>query len=210
MHDTALITGDAFAQNFGGPGKIVMDLGGQDVNGSLRKSFEKRGMKYICVDMVKHPSVDVVVQPGEKIPFEDGYFDLIVSTSCFEHDPMFWVTFKEMTRLVKLGGFIYVNAPKNGVYHGWPGDNWRFYSDAGQSLAFWASKQYGNESIYPVKVVETFHVLPLRDIWTDFVCIWERVNEKETSIISSNEIRTGVGVLQSAIRVVGVKTESFV
>jgi len=48
-----------------------------------------KGMKYVCIDMEADASVDIVVPPGEKLPFEDGSVDLIVSTSCFEHDPCF-------------------------------------------------------------------------------------------------------------------------
>ena len=57
-------------------------------------------------------------------------FSTQVSTSCFEHDPIFWLTFKEIARVTKVDGFVYVNAPSNEVYHGYPGDNWRFYKDA--------------------------------------------------------------------------------
>ena len=206
MHDTALISGMLFSETYGEKGKVVIDVGGQDVNGSLRKFFVERGMKYICLDIVEHPSVDVVIKPGDKLPFETGSIDLIVSTSCFEHDPCFWLTFKEMSRILKLGGHVYINAPTNGAYHTHPGDNWRFYSDAGQALAYWSGVQMANEVIHPVKVVETFHVLPLGDIWIDFVCIWERVNEKETEITVSNEIVQTVGMLEKALHNYNVRT----
>jgi SAM-dependent methyltransferase len=160
----------------------VIDIGGLDVNGSLRQFFVALGMDYICVDIEPHVSVDIVVKPGDTLPFETGSVDLVVSTSCFEHDPTFWLTFKEMCRITKLDGHIYVNAPSNGQYHCHPGDNWRFYRDAGQALAYWSGLQMGTEVTYPAKVVETFHILPLRDSWIDFVCVWKRVNDKETSI----------------------------
>lgn len=35
MHDTALVSGLGFAEKYGGDGKIVVDIGGQNVNGSL-------------------------------------------------------------------------------------------------------------------------------------------------------------------------------
>lgn len=56
-----MASGDGFAEVYGKPGFIVVDVGGQDVNGSLRNCFESRAMKYISVDMVEHPSVDIVV-----------------------------------------------------------------------------------------------------------------------------------------------------
>ena len=206
MHDTALISGALFSATYGKEGKVVVDVGGQDVNGSLRKFFEDKGMKYICLDIAEHESVDIVIKPGDKLPFETGSIDLIVSTSCFEHDPCFWMTVKEMSRVVKLGGFIYVNSPTNGPYHCYPGDNWRFYSDAGQALAYWSGIQVSNEEIFPLKVAETFHILPVRDVWIDFICIWERVTDRETEITVANSIVETVGVLEKSLNANGVST----
>lgn len=196
MHDTALKLGKLFAETYGKNDFIVVDLGGMNINGSLRSFFENLNMKYISVDLDKDQSVDITVKPYEKLPFETGSVDIVVSTSCFEHDPCFWITFKELCRIVKLGGYIYINAPSNGPYHKHPGDSWRFYSDAGQALSFWASKQINGEEIFPVKVLETFHVLPINDIWIDFICIFERVNEITTEIIVSDEVSTSIGLLK--------------
>jgi SAM-dependent methyltransferase len=199
MHYTSLKSGQAFSESYGIPNGLVVDLGGRNVNGSLRGFFEKKGAKFVCVDMDADASVDIVVPPGEKLPFEDGSVDLIVSTSCFEHDPCFWLTFKEMTRLLKLDGFIYINAPSNGVYHSYPGDNWRFYFDAGQALAYWSGVQVATEVVYPVKVIETFHISSEQDTWIDFVCVWKRVADKETNITISPEIETNIGVLEKRV-----------
>ena len=199
MHDTASKSGELFAMSYGGVNKVVVDIGGQDINGSLRSFFENLGMKYICVDIEPHISVDIVIKPGDKLPFNNGTIDLIVSTACFEHDPCFWITFKEMTRITKLGGFIYVNAPSDGAYHCHPGDNWRFYSDAGQALSYWSSFQFSNEPVFPVKVVETFHILPKHDVWCDFVCVWERVDEKQSDIVVSKNIIEKNGILEKML-----------
>ena len=136
-----------------------------DVNGTLR-SFAPADSEYIGVDLQSGPGVDVVLPNPVWFPF-NMEFDLIVSTSCFEHDPMFWVTFKEMIKVLKPGGFIYLSAPSNGPYHGYPGDCWRFYPDAAKALETW-SYLCG----YPVTLVETFLVPPRRDIWTDNVMIF--------------------------------------
>ncbi len=138
----------------------VLDVGSQDVNGTLRPfAF---GTSYIGVDLAPGPGVDIVIQPG-RLPFADHTFDLVVSTSCLEHDPMFWVTFAEMTRVMKRDGFLYVSVPANGPYHGYPGDCWRFYGDAAAALASWAPK---------VSLIETFMMTPQRDVWTDNVMIF--------------------------------------
>jgi len=206
MHYTALVSGKSFANTYGKTGMLVLDIGGLNVNGSLREFFTNLGMKFVCIDMEKHPSVDIVVQPGEKLPFEDGSVDLIVSTSCFEHDPCFWLTFREMARIVKLGGFIYINAPSGGPYHKYPGDNWRFYSDAGQALAYWSGKQMFNETVYPTKVVETFNILGDPCDFNDFVCVWKRVEEKETEIIIQPNIEKTIGILEKMINKEGLQT----
>ena len=206
MHYTSLKSGEAFSESYGILNGLVVDIGGRNVNGSLRNFFETKGMKFVCIDMEADASVDIVIPPGEKLPFEDGSVDLIVSTSCFEHDPCFWLTFKEMTRIIKPSGYIYINAPTTGPYHTYPGDNWRFYSDAGQALAYWSGKQISNETIYPVKVVETFNVLG--DEWNDFVCVWQRVNVEniEKGITVRNEIINNIGILEQTINNYGLLT----
>ena len=194
MHYTSLISGRAFTESYGIPNGLVVDIGGRNVNGSLRSFFETKGMKFVCVDMEADSS------------FDDCSVDLIVSTSCFEHDPCFWLTFKEMTRIVKTSGYIYINAPTSGPYHTYPGDNWRFYSDAGQALSYWSGKQIANETIYPVKVIETFNVLG--SVFNDFVCVWQRVNIEniEKTILVHNEIINKIGILEKTINNYGLKT----
>jgi hypothetical protein len=56
MHDSALKSGELFAEMYGGINKIkiVLDIGGKNVNGSFLK---KMGMKYICVDIVVKPTI---------------------------------------------------------------------------------------------------------------------------------------------------------
>ena len=203
MHDTALLAGGFFGKIYGANGMKVLDVGGQDVNGSLRGSFAQ--MEYCSMDIEAGNGVDVICKPGEPFPFPDGYFDLVVSTSCFEHDPCFWMTFREIGRVVKLGGYIYMNAPSQGKYHTYPGDNWRFYSDAGQALAYWSGKEVEG-TCYPMTIEETFHIMPLTDIWVDFVCVWRRCETKETAITVSDAIRNTVGGLQSVLRRNQVRT----
>jgi len=193
MHESALFSGKYFAEIYGNSNFKVIDIGGSDLNGSIKPFF--KNMDYTILDISPHPSVDIVINPGERLPFEDSTFDLVVSTSCFEHDPCFWITFKEICRITKIGGYIYVNAPSNGYYHGHPGDNWRFYADAGQALAYWASTQN-----VPVSVEETFFINPLNtEPWIDFICVWKRTNKHENTITVSESIKTKIGPLKQKL-----------
>lgn len=85
-------------------------------------------------------NVDVIAVDPHSFPFQDGALDVVLSTSCLEHDPAFWVTFSEMARVVRPGGFIYIDTPSNGPYHGYPLDCWRFQKDAYLALARWSGK----------------------------------------------------------------------
>lgn len=194
-----MVAGDGFAQLYGNPGLTVVDIGGQNVNGSLRSCFESRGMKYISVDMVEHPSVDIVTQPGERLPFDDGSIDMVVSTSCFEHDPCFWLTFREICRIVKPDGYIYMNAPSTGKYHKYPGDNYRFYRDTSQALAFWSGKEFAGLPCNPVTVRECFYIMDYSLDFNDFVCVWQRCSDKTNEIVLSDQIWNSNGPLKQHI-----------
>lgn len=146
-----MFNGERFFLNYCAAGiteKKVLDVGSYDVNGTLRSVF--KDAQYVGMDMTEGPGVDVV-GVASAIPFPDAHFDVVVSSSCFEHDDMFWVSFLEMLRVLKPGGVMYINAPSNGPYHGWPGDSWRFYADSWKALEKW-----GRRNGVDVELVESY------------------------------------------------------
>lgn len=146
----------------------VLEIGSFDVNGTLRNSAPPTA-EYVGLDFEAGPGVDCVVKSGEPWPVEDNSFDLVLATSALEHDPAFWMTFLEMCRKAKDGGFIYINAPSNGVVHRYPQDAWRFYPDSGQALAQWANSQG-----LDIHLVESFTAARDQDIWNDFVAVFRK------------------------------------
>lgn len=173
MHHSAFVNCEKFVQKHVKDliGKKVLDVGSYDVNGTLKPIFE--GSEYVGLDMEKGPNVDVV-SDAHSIPFVDEYFDIVVSSSCFEHDDMFWVTFLEMCRVLKKGGLLYVQAPANGPYHGWPGDNWRFYEDSWKALEKWGKTQ-GQEIILIDSYIDRETPDPYQQrIWDDSVGIYKK------------------------------------
>lgn len=143
----------------------VVDFGSYNVNGCLKPIF--KDCDYAGIDMSSGPNVDIVCT-GDKTPFESDSVDVVLSSSNFEHDDCFWMTFLEMARVVKPGGYIYINAPSSGPYHGYPGDCWRFYADAGKALTKWA-----NKNNYNIRLVETY--IDTRDSWRDNVSIYKKL-----------------------------------
>jgi hypothetical protein len=170
MHKSAMDFGAAFFDYYWQPDfKCVLDVGSQDVNGSLR-TVTPEGATFVGVDMVAGKGVDVVLADPYTYPYPDGHFDAVISTSCWEHDPMFWLTFLEGLRVLSPRGFMYVNAPSSGRYHGYPLDFWRFFPDAGVALEMW-----GKRMSQPVKLIESFTFInPVKRAFNDCVMVFTK------------------------------------
>lgn len=147
--------------------KKVLDIGSYDVNGSVKPIFAEA--QYLGLDMQAGPNVDMICN-SHNINLPDESFDVILSTSCFEHDEMFWVTFLEICRLVKPQGYIYINKPSAGEYHPRPTDCWRFYQGSGQALTNWAKRNN-----YNISLLENYIDYENKDQWKDCVNIWQKI-----------------------------------
>lgn len=188
MHHSAYVNAEKFYHKYcehGIENKKILDVGSYDVNGTMKPIFKK--CQYIGLDMEDGPNVDIV-SDAHNIPFQNSYFDIVLSSSCFEHDDMFWETFLEMCRVVNDGGYLYVQAPSNGPYHGWPGDNWRFYIDSWKALEKW-----GKKNGYDIELVEHYidETTPSPEhegdrIWNDSVAIYQKVKRN----ISQFDLKT--------------------
>jgi SAM-dependent methyltransferase len=168
MHDTAMDNGGRFFSTYVAPlGAVtVVDIGAQDVNGSLRRVAPPRA-RYVGVDFVQGRGVDVVLDDPYVLPFDDASVDVVVSSSCFEHSEMFWILYLEIMRVLKDDGLFYLNAPSNGPYHRYPVDCWRFYPDSGDALVAWGRRN-GLDSI----VLESFTSDQVTESWNDHVCVF--------------------------------------
>ena len=92
--------------------KKVLEIGSYDVNGTIRDVI---GLceEYVGVDLVEGPGVSVV-EYGHKVDFNDSYFDLSLSSECFEHDPHWQLTFLNMIRLTRPSGVVVFTCASNG------------------------------------------------------------------------------------------------
>ena len=180
MHPSASELGRLFFQFYWKDGfRRILDIGSLVVNGSLRQ-YRPPAAEYVGIDLSEGPGVDLVLEDPYQYLFPPGHFDLIVSTSCFEHDPMFWLTFLEASRVLSPSGFLYINAPSNGWYHTHPWDNWRFYPDAALALESW-----GRRSGCPMNVIESFFAGRSNgDVWNDCVMIFSKAHVVPERFIS--------------------------
>lgn len=122
-------------------GLSVLDIGSYDVNGSYKPFFERDGWHYVGVDLAPGPNVDIVLSSPYRLPVPSYSADVIVSGQAFEHIEYFWLTWLEMARVLKPGGFIFLLAPSRGYEHRHPQDCWRFYPDSYRALANYAGMQ---------------------------------------------------------------------
>ena len=144
MHITAYETSKLFFNTYCTTGELrVVDIGSFDVNGSMRSTITPNVIEYVGVDFAEGKGVDVVLTDPYKYPLEDKSFDVLVTSSCFEHSEMFWLSFLEGMRVLKDDGIMYCNVPSAWMmYHRFPVDCWRFYPDAAKAFETWA--RYNN------------------------------------------------------------------
>jgi SAM-dependent methyltransferase len=71
---------------------------------------------------------------GNILPFEDSFFDTVISVSVLEHTPTPHLLFKEMSRVLKPGGKMIAHVPFSFRLHEEPHDYYRFTCHALRSL----------------------------------------------------------------------------
>jgi predicted SAM-dependent methyltransferase len=175
MHESAMNNAKVFFGAFTNnkDAGIVVDIGSQNVNGTLKTIVPKK-FNYIGVDYQRGPNVDLVLENPYKLPFENQSIDIVISSSCLEHSEFFWITFVEMVRITKPDGLIYINVPSEGDYHAHPVDCWRFRQDAAYALSNYVNQFHG----FNTSVLLAY--LDIQGPWHDMVAIY--CKEKEFDI----------------------------
>jgi len=91
--------------------KKVLEVGSLNVNGSVRDFFHE--CEYVGSDVASGKDVDIAT-PGQLLEFPTNFFDVVISTECFEHNP-FWIeTFVNMLRMMKRAGMLIVTCASAG------------------------------------------------------------------------------------------------
>ena len=110
----------------------VIEIGSKDYGNtaSFRALYPKA--KYIGVDIEAGKGVDVVhdLTLGHGLlgsgPFGDlEEFDIGICCSVLEHTPEPWLMAKNITKLIKTGGSLYVSVPWVQRWHAYQDDYWR-------------------------------------------------------------------------------------
>jgi SAM-dependent methyltransferase len=95
--------------------KSVLEVGSQDINGSVRNHFHN--CDYIGIDLGEAPGVDVVLDATDMKYWEE--FDVVISSEMLEHCKEWDLALSNMYGALKPGGlFILTCAGPNRQEHG--------------------------------------------------------------------------------------------
>ena len=139
MHESSLKNMKAFFDTFIKSPVNVLDIGSKGSEG-YKDIALSMSHSYTGLDIEGGGNVDIMVaDPYVWKEVKDETYDVIISGQAFEHIEFFWLTFKEMVRVLKKGGYICLIVPSKGDVHRFPVDCWRFYPDSMGALAKWGN-----------------------------------------------------------------------
>lgn len=144
LHNMNLMLQQILTPEFVANPFTIVDYGGRRIDGhdsyySLVK--DHANVKYLGLDLEQGPGVDVVMTDPYRSPIEDNSVDIVVTGQMFEHCEFFWLTFQDIARILKPGGYLCVITPSAGPVHRYPVDCWRFYPDAYAAMAKWTKME---------------------------------------------------------------------
>ena len=136
---------DVLAGQFNTEGVRVLEIGSRNVTGrSLRHRFAKAS--YLGFDFYAAENVDVVGDAHKLSSYfeSDQKFDLIISSAVFEHLYMPWVVAEEIQKLLKVGGYVFVETHFSYSSHERP---WHFFQFSDMGLRALFNESLGFEVI---------------------------------------------------------------
>lgn len=93
----------------------VLECGSFDINGTPRHFFSS-AKEYVGIDWRPGPGVDEVSLVHEYRGRPDGYFDFVIATSLFEHDPHWSESIVRMVELLKDEGSLLITCGGPGFH----------------------------------------------------------------------------------------------
>lgn len=123
----------------------VLEIGSREVTGisSMRKRMSNA--EYVGFDFYPGNNVDVVGDVHKLSNYFNGEkFDLIFTSACFEHFAMPWIASQEIVKLLKVGGYIFVETHYSYSSHERP---WHYFQFSENALEVLFNKEMGIECI---------------------------------------------------------------
>jgi SAM-dependent methyltransferase len=123
----------------------ILEIGSREVTGTSDARDRFCNAEYVGFDYYPGVNVDVVGDAHKLSKyFGDEKFDIIYSSAVFEHFAMPWIVAAEMTKLLKVGGTIFVETHFSFGSHERP---WHFFQFSDMALKVLFSPALGIECI---------------------------------------------------------------
>lgn len=115
----------------------LLEVGSKVYRGQpcYRELITQDWIRYTGLDLEPGDNVDIVPKNGYVwTEMESESFSVCISGQTFEHNPFFWVTMAEISRVLIPGGVTCIIAPGAQSVHRFPVDCWRFFPDSWAAL----------------------------------------------------------------------------
>jgi SAM-dependent methyltransferase len=108
------------------PNALIFDIGSKEARGAYAFGTPPAGARIVCVDIEARPGVDLVADAHDLHMVTSDSVDLVTSVSVLEHVRYPQRVVKEIFRILKPGGIVYINVPFIFPFHADPDDFYRF------------------------------------------------------------------------------------
>ena len=128
------------------PGMKVLEIGSREVTGASNARNEFAKAEYVGFDYYPGDNVDVVGDAHKLSSYfgQGEKFDIVYSSACFEHFAMPWLVAVEMSKVLKVGGFVFVETYFSYSSHERP---WHFFQFSDMALKVLFSEAIGFECL---------------------------------------------------------------
>lgn len=121
------------------PGMKILEIGSRNVTGAvIRDRFHNA--HYVGFDYYPGENVDVVGDIHQLSGYFDEKFDLIFSSAVFEHLAMPWIASLEIIKLLKKGGYVFIETHYSYSSHERP---WHFFQFSENALEVLFPEKFG-------------------------------------------------------------------
>lgn len=156
----------------------ILEIGSKDYGSTVPFRDHIRHREYIGLDMAPGPGVDVVGDLCRDLcGLKEGHFELIICCSVLEHVEKPWIMARNIVRLTKPNGRVYMSVPWVWRYHPYPDDYFRFSWRGVESLfdeLIWKHRYYSTNLIG-----ELVEISDAQNDWDERMAMFAEVDSGE-------------------------------
>lgn len=143
-----------FKENF-----KILEIGPDNIPSSYcRRISDFESWDTLEVDSQRNDKITFITSELYNYPISDSTYDIVLACQVMEHVPDLRQWLKELKRIVKYGGFIFLITPTSWPYHEAPIDCWRIYPEGMKCLA------KDNDLVVDLIVNESLEIESLKEL----------------------------------------------